>query len=195
MAASRVAGARRNRPAVVISGLIIVDMSLLLAGAWHGWRSGALPRSAARAASVEAPEPVGIDLPASPPLDVLERAGQADVLDLRDTAADRADEVVVVVARGGTGHVGMLARGQVEALQDVQLGEEVECPKDRGAADAQAACSGVSDEVRGREVTAPRDDELGDREARLGQPMAGPVESRDQRLDGHHGGTGIMDRR
>ena len=134
---------------------------------------------AARAAAVQL-EPVGLDLPAGAPLDVLQ--GKTDLLDLGDAAAARADDVMVVAGRL-TGHVGVLAGGQVEALQHAQLSEEVQRAEDRGPADAQPARPRVADEVRGGEVAFACHDELRDSAARRGQPVAGPVERRHERFD------------
>jgi hypothetical protein len=46
----------------------------------------------------------------------------------------------------------MVAAGEVDALQDLQLGEEVEGTEDRRPPDAEVARLGVLDEVVGREV-------------------------------------------
>src|SRR3972149_4894093 len=52
-------------------------------------------------------------------------------------AARRADDVVVVIRPAGD--VGVLAVGEVDALDGVELDEDVESPEDRGAAGAPPA--------------------------------------------------------
>jgi hypothetical protein len=131
---------------------------------------------------------MGLDLPAGTPLDLLER--ETNLLDLRDAPAGGADDVMVVTG-WLAGHVGVLSREQVEALENVELREEVQGAEDRGTADAQPAGPGVSHEVRRGEVTFAGYDELRHGATGPGKPVSGAVECRQERLDAGR----TMDRR
>ena len=91
--------------------------------------------------------------------------------------------------------VGVVAVGQVDPLDEPQVREHVERPEDRRPPDPQAPAARVVDEVGGREVALARGDEVGDRAARLGQPVAGVVEGGDQRLGGRHATASSADAR
>ena len=102
------------------------------------------------AAEPEQLEPVGVDPIAAPPGDLGDRLGDAAVLDLRRPAAARADDVVVVGA--GAGHVGVLAGRQIEALDDPELGQQVQRPEERRPADPEPAVAGRGLEIGRGEV-------------------------------------------
>jgi hypothetical protein len=81
----------------------------------------------------------------------------AAILHLSDRPTRHADQVVMMcwLAR----HIGVPAIGQVDALYESLLGEEVEEAEDRGAANAEATLGRVSDEISCCEVAASPTDE------------------------------------
>ena len=131
-----------------------------------------------RAATIEL-EPMGADPPAGPPLDVVHRRDDALVANVRHATAAFADDVMVVATRAA-GHVGVLAGGEVDPLEDLELGQQVEDAEDRRPPDAEAPHPGVLDEVRGSEMTFARGDELGDHAPRLRQAVAGRIHRLDE---------------
>ncbi len=80
------------------------------------------------------------------------------------------------------GNVGVLTGGQIKAFQDVQVGEQVECPKYRRSTDAQAAIARLIDEVGRREVALALLDQLRDSATWLREPVSGEIECRHERL-------------
>jgi len=120
-------------------------------------------------------------LPAGASLNLFDGSAKAQVLDLGDLAADLADDVVMVDL-WLAGDVGVVTVGQVDALKDSELGEEVKGTEDGGTTDAQVASTGVLDEVVGREMPLTCGDEVGHRTARLGQAIAGAVHGVHERL-------------
>ena len=115
-----------------------------------------------------------VDAVAGPLLDLTHDGPPAGVIDVTAGAAVRADHVVVV--DGLAGYVGMLTGRQVEALDRVEIGQDVERPEDRRATDAEPPLAGVRHEVGRREMPVARGDQVGDRAACLGQPVSGVVE-------------------
>ena len=87
----------------------------------------------------------------------------------------------MVVVRALAGDVGMVAAGQVQPLDDAQLGEHVQRPEDRGAAKAPMLRPGGRDQVRGSEVAGPLGDQAGDRQTCIGRSVGRGAESRDER--------------
>jgi hypothetical protein len=73
-------------------------------------------------------------------------------------------------------YVGMVPGGQVQALEEVQLGEQVQGTEDRRPRDPQTTCPGIVQQARGREEAFPRCDELCDSAARLGEYVSGPIQ-------------------
>lgn len=120
-----------------------------------------------------------LHLPAGAALDLLDGGTEAQVLDVGGGPAALADDVVMVSLRLA-GHVGVVAAGEVDALQDLQLGEEVEGAEDRRPPDAETAHPGVFDEVRSSEMTFARGDQLGDHAPRLRQAVAGRIHRLDE---------------
>ncbi len=71
-------------------------------------------------------------------------------------------------------------------LDEAEVGEHVERAEDRRAPDPQPSAAGVRLEVGGREVTLAGGDQARDRASRLGQPVPGVVEGRDERVGRGH---------
>ena len=84
----------------------------------------------------------------------------------------------MVVMDGVAGDIGVVAAGEVDALDRPQLGQDVERPKDRGASDALALARRVVDEVRCREMALPTGDQVDDRTPGGRRAIAGPAEGR-----------------
>ena len=94
----------------------------------------------------------------------------------------------MVVMRGFTRHVGMFATGQVDPLDGVYLGEQIECPEDRRPSDPESTPSRVGHEIGGGEVRRPSRDQLCDRAPGIGRSIAGVVEcGADGQGSGHLG--------
>jgi hypothetical protein len=125
-------------------------------------------------AAPEQLEAVVVDSVAGPALDVVDDGTPPGVVDVVAPAARRADDMVVM--GGFARHVGMLATGQVDPLDRLHLGEQVERPEDRRATDPETAPSGVGHEIRGGEMRGPGRDQLRDRAPRIGRSVAGVVE-------------------
>ena len=132
-----------------------------------------------RAAAIEL-EPVRADPPAGPPLDVVHGRDDALVADVRHATAAFADDVMVM-ATWAAGHVGVLAGGEIDPLEDLELGQQVEDAEDRRPADPEASHPGVLDEVCGREMAFTRGDEVGHHAPRLRQAVAGGIHRLDER--------------
>jgi hypothetical protein len=82
----------------------------------------------------------------------------------------------VVVVRRLAGHVGVPARRQVESLEDVQVGEQVECAEDGGPTDAQATIARFIDQVSCGEVALSLLDESRYGTAGLGEAVSASIE-------------------
>lgn len=80
-----------------------------------------------------------------------------------------------MVMAGLARNVGVLTGGQIEALEDIEPGEQVERAEDRGAAESQPPNPRIADQVSCREMALARADELNDGAARFGQPVPGAV--------------------
>ena len=125
------------------------------------------------------------DLPAGALLDLLDGAAEAQVLDLGHPPTGVTDDVVMVMLRQA-GDVGVIAGRQVDPLEDLELGEELERTEDGRPADTQIPGSGILDEVTGREVACARCDQLGYHATRLGQAVAGATHGVDEWLSSSH---------
>ena len=88
--------------------------------------------------------------------------------------------------RARAGHVGVLAGRQVESLDDAELGQQVQRPKERRPADAEPPLAGRGLELGGGEVPVVLGDEVGDGASRLGQPVAGVIEGVDDGIRFDH---------
>ncbi len=84
------------------------------------------------------------------------------------------------------GHVRVLPVGQIQAFERAKLGEEVEVPEERGAAQAEALPTRVDEQLGGGEVAAARADQAGDCPPRPRQAVAGIGDGVDDRV---HRGT------
>lgn len=104
----------------------------------------------------------------------------AAVADPGAATATGADDVVVVLAERRADDVGVLAGGQVEPLEGVEVGEQVECTEERRPPDAHATGTHVVQKLSGGEVSLPFADQLGNGTPRLGQAMAGPLQDGQQ---------------
>ncbi len=87
-------------------------------------------------------------------------------------AATPAHDVVVMLF-GLTGHVSVVAVGEIEAFERSELGEKVQVPEERGPAQAEAPATRIDEEIGRREVAAPRADEVGHGTPRLSEPITG----------------------
>jgi hypothetical protein len=84
-------------------------------------------------------------------------------------------------------HVGVLATRQIDPLDGVQIGEQVEGPEDGCPTDAESTSSRIGHEVGRREVGGPSRDQLRDRSPCVGRSIAGAAECG---ADGHGIGHG-----
>ena len=107
-------------------------------------------------------------------LDVVDHCQQSRVLDVRRPAAARTDHVMVVA--GLAGDVGMVATGQVNALDRSQLDEHLKGPEHRRPADSQAPRLSIGEQVSGREVAVSSGDEVRDGSSGPGQAVAGSAQ-------------------
>jgi hypothetical protein len=107
------------------------------------------------------------------------------VVDLARSAAARADDVVMVASLAGD--VGVLARWQVQALDESQALEGLQCPEHRGPPHAQPPPTSGRDEVGGGEVAVLFGDQLSQRPSRSGAAEAGSVERNEDRGRVAHG--------
>jgi hypothetical protein len=145
---------------------------------------GASERGLAGWAQSEEFESVLADGVPGPTLDLTDDGAQSGVVDVVRPAAAGAHDVVVM--RRLAGDVGMLARGQVDALDEVELGKQVEGAEDGRPADGQALDPGCSHEIGCREVAIPIGDQPGHGAARLGHPMRAAIQGDQQGLHLHH---------
>ena len=82
--------------------------------------------------------------------------------------------------------VGMVAAREVNPLNRIELGEQLECPEDRSAPDVETPFPGIVDEVCCCEMTASIGDQPGHDPARLGESVAGSIQHiHDRRVVGH----------
>lgn len=104
--------------------------------------------------------------------DLVDHRLKAAVLHFDGPAAAPTDDMMVVLLRR-TRDVRVLAAGQVEAFERAELGEKLQVSEQRRPTDPHPPSLGVSEEVRRREVVYAIPNELSDRAARPGQPIAG----------------------
>lgn len=129
-------------------------------------------------------ESMGLDDVPGVSSDLIDHVLEAVIIRLVGPPAARANDVVVMgrFAR----HIGVLTGRQVEALQDLEVGEEVQRPEDGGTTDTQATVARLIDEVRRREVTVALLDQVGDGATRFGEPITGLIECGHERLRFFH---------
>lgn len=83
----------------------------------------------------------------------------------------------MMVVDGLAGDVRVLAGGQVEALEQAQLGEQLESAEDGSAADRLRPAAGVFEQVSGGEGARATVEQLGHPTARARDPMTRRLES------------------
>lgn len=105
---------------------------------------------------------------AAPLTDLADDRWKAAVGDLDRLPALATDDMVVVLVRL-TRDIGVLPAGQVDALQSTLLGQHVERPEDRRAADADVARPSVGDQVCRGEMAAASSHERGNGAPRTGR--------------------------
>ena len=120
-------------------------------------------------------------------LDLLDHRPQAEIVHLRRPAAALAHHVVVVARLAQD--VGMVAVGQVEALDDAQGHEDLERAEDRGAAHGQPAAPAFTHQLRRREVAVVLGDHGGHEASRLRALVARAVQHGEERFHCGHGCT------
>ena len=98
---------------------------------------------------------------------------------------------MVVVPRVAR-HVGMATIGQVEPLNQVEVGEEVKRAEDGRTADREPAACGCVDQVVRREMTALLGHESRNGAPGLGHADAGSVERLDERRGGRGAAGGLV---
>ena len=123
-----------------------------------------------------------LDAEAGSARDFLGHVAHPEVLDLDRSAAAGADHVVVVSRLAG--YVGVLTGRKVKALDEAQLDEEIERPKDRRPTDRETPLARLGDEIGGGEVAVSIGDECRDRAARFGDPDPGLLQALHQWLRG-----------
>ncbi len=125
-------------------------------------------------------EPVGLDDVARMSSHLIDHVLEAVILRLVGPAAPRADDVVVMGRFAW--NIGVLAGRQIQALQDLQVREQVKCAEDGGPTDAQATVARLIYQVRRREVAVTLLDQLRDGATGFGEPVSGLIECRHERL-------------
>lgn len=127
-----------------------------------------------------------VDAVPGAPRDVPHDRTEAGVVDVLAPATAGAHDMVVVA--GLAGHVGVLAGRQVDALDEVEVGQHLEGPEDGRAPDGETTFTGRIDEIRRREVTGAIGDELCHGAARLGHAVITAVQGGKEGEGIDHGG-------
>ena len=89
-----------------------------------------------------------------------------------------------MVMGASTRNVGVFAGREVEPLHRAELDHQVERSEQGRPADPEAPAAGRRRQVRRGEMAVVVDDQLGDRAAWLGQPVAGGIKRSDDRIRG-----------
>ena len=97
----------------------------------------------------------------------------------------------MVVVCGIAGDERVLPGGQVEALDDSQLGEDVERAEHGSPANTEPLALRRGHELLGGEVAAALADQAGEAPPRLGDAVARVVEGGNDRVGIRHAGDGI----
>ena len=139
----------------------------------HGAGAPGLPAQAGRAQS-EQLQAVIIHPVAGAAGHVADDRPEAGVVDLVRSPAPGADDVMVMGRLAAD--VGVLARGEVKALDGAQVLEDLERPIDRRSTDRPTLAARRLDEAGRREMAVLVGDEPGQRPARRGQSVARAVE-------------------
>lgn len=87
------------------------------------------------------------------PTDLFDEPDQVAVGDVLTAPADRADEVVVVLLRVAH-HICVRSARQIEPLHDLQGGEQLEGPENRGPADVELLAPAALQQVGRGEMAA-----------------------------------------
>ena len=85
----------------------------------------------------------------------------------------------MVVVGGLAGHEGMAARRQVHALDEAEVGQDVERAEQGRPGDPEPSPARLHEQVLGGEMRTPARDEPGERTAGTGQPVAGTIQRGD----------------
>ena len=93
-----------------------------------------------------------------------------------DVGCTHLPKSLLMVVRGLAGDVGVLAGREIEPLDGVQVGKDVERPEDGGPTDPQTPGSRVRDEIGRGEGSVPSRDEIRDRTPSARPPIAGVAE-------------------
>jgi hypothetical protein len=129
-------------------------------------------------------ESMRLDAVATAPRDLVDGCRQAEILDLGRAPTPGAHDVVMVGRRAGD--ICVLAVGQIEALEDAELREEIEGAEQSRPANAQSAVTRDRLEIRGREMSDGFGDQARDRAAWGSQPLAGQIEGAQDGVAGDH---------
>jgi hypothetical protein len=132
---------------------------------------------------------MGFDAVAAPSRDLLEDASHPAVAHVGRLAALGADDVVMMGRIAGDERV--LAGWQVQALDNSELGEDVEGAEHGGAADPEPLPSRCGHELLGGEMAAALADQAGEAPPRFGDAVPRPVEGGNDRVGCRHAGDGI----
>jgi hypothetical protein len=119
-----------------------------------------------------------------PPRDVVEDGLETHLAHVKRASAGCADGVVMV--HGLTRDIGMVARGQIDTLNQAKLREQLQCPEHGRPPDRVALGARIGNEVRGGEVTVASCNQLRHDTSRRGQPVTGAVEGGDERVGAVH---------
>jgi hypothetical protein len=117
---------------------------------------------------------MGVDDVARPCLDLAGDRFDPAVFDLGAPTTSLADHVMMVSRLADD--VRVLPAGEVEALDEAELLEQLEGAEDRCPADAQPASFRLTDEIKRGEMVAALRDHLGNDAPRLGHVVAGFVQ-------------------
>jgi len=87
------------------------------------------------------------------------------------------------------GNERVLAGGQIEPLDEAEVGEDIERSEDGCAAHAEAISMSLKEQLLGREVAIVPADEASKRAAGLGEAIAGGIEGGDDGSGADHRAT------
>ena len=131
---------------------------------------------------------VGIDREAGRRLDPLQDGPQAQLADL-DRSAARGAHHMVVMGVGRARDVGVLSGWEVDALDEVEVGEELQGAKDRGAANGPPPRARGGEDILGGEMPILVRDRLSDGTASHSQALAGAAQCGEETIGlGHRAG-------
>ncbi len=117
---------------------------------------------------------------AGPSGDALDDIAQSLVLHIGRAPTARADQMMVVIRPAGD--VSMLARGQVEPLEQAELHEQIERAEDGRPTDATASCVRVRQQIGRREVPGLAGHQTGHHATWSGQATRAALQGREEGL-------------